>query len=149
MTARPFSRLEPLSNPSDPARAIATIFSVIGCIAALPALLYTLMLAAITLRVMIELNPTVPLWLLALAYAVHGFRQLGFYLRRASRRRVRQARGWWLSTYAYNLVPLGLSLAVFIDDPHIGSAIAAAWFATLSTLAIVAYAAERPQHRPR
>ena len=149
MTARPFSRLEPVSNPDDPARLIATFFSVIGCVAALPAALYTLMLCAITLGLMIDVEPGVAFALLALAYAIHGFRQLGFYLRRASQRYVQNARRWWLSTYAYNLVPLALSLGVFIDELHIGPAIAVAWFATLCTLAIVAYGADHPHHNSR
>ena len=77
-----------------------------------------------------------------LAYTVLGFAQFVFYLRRAVGESKRSARVWWLSTYFFNLVPVGVAIAVFVQDPYAAPALAAVWFAGLCTLAVVAYASE-------
>lgn len=142
MTARPFSRLEPISRPDDPARAIATFFAVISAVGILPGLFGLLCFGAGAVGALAEGRPAVFACLGMLAFIALGFTQLGFYLRRSQGNATRQARRWWLSTYFYNFVPLGISVAVLVQDPHIGAVAASAWFSVLCTLAIVAYGAE-------
>ena len=160
MIARPFSRLEPVSNPEDPARAIATVFAVVAGVGVLPGLFGAIMLGMMFVVSVTEPNAAAPMFLAALAYVLLGFAQLRFYLSRATTRRSsfderaqwrRNARAWWLSTFFYNLIPAVMSIVGFVNEVEIGWLISAMWFATLSTLAIVAYGAEERHNvtRPR
>lgn len=145
MTARPFSRFEPIAIPDDPARAIAAFFSIVALIGAIPGLCGAFMLAAMFVGSLTSAvhQPGAPLaFALALAYAGLGFRQLLFYLRRATGSQRGRPDVWWASTYLFNLVPLGLSIAATINEPHIGAVASTLWFAVLCTLAVVAYAAD-------
>ena len=143
MTARPFSRIEPISTSKDPARVVAGFFTLVAGIGALPAVYGTLMLLLVLYGAIGEARFAQAGGAgLVLSYAVLGFAQLRFYARRAVGKAVENARGWWLSTYLYNLVPVGISIAVMIDGPHVGAVAAGVWFACLSTLAVIAYANE-------
>ncbi len=143
MTARPLSRLEPLSNPADPARAIAAFFLVVAIIGTLPALYGLAMIGAGFVVTILDGKPEA-LWALpVLAYIGLGLAQLRFYFQRTMGTPARDTQGWWLSTYFYNLVPVAISVAVFIGEPHVGPIVTGLWFATLSTLAIVARGCER------
>lgn len=143
MTARPYSRLEPVSRPDDSARAVATAFVVIAGIGAIPAAYWTLLLGAMTISAFAEAKIGGGFAMLGMfGYAMLGFAQLRFYAKRSSGKMRENARAWWVSTYLYNLVPLGVSLSLFIVSPHIASLIATVWFAGLSSLAVYAYRGE-------